>query len=51
MGVIMILAPFTILLGLVGLCAFWWTVRNGQYEDPQGDAERILIDEAEDRPL
>jgi cbb3-type cytochrome oxidase maturation protein len=38
-------------LALVGLAAFWWTLRNDQYEDPQGDANRILIEDPEDRPL
>jgi cbb3-type cytochrome oxidase maturation protein len=34
-----------------GLCALGillWTLHSGQYDDMQGDAERILIDEPED---
>ena len=51
MSVIMFLAPTSILLGLIGLAAFWWTVGNNQYEDPKGDAVRILDDhEAEGPP-
>ncbi len=50
MAILMILAPFSVGLGLAGLCAFWWTVRNSQYEDPQGDASRILLDDPNDRP-
>jgi cbb3-type cytochrome oxidase maturation protein len=50
MNVIFLLAPFSVLLALVGLGAFWWTVRAGQYDDPAGDAARILIDESDERP-
>jgi cbb3-type cytochrome oxidase maturation protein len=50
MNIIFLLAPFSLALALVALAAFWWTVRNGQYDDPIGDAERILMPEADDRP-
>ena len=36
-------------LGLAGLGAFWWTLRSGQYDDPAGDAARILIDDADNQ--
>ncbi|WP_376788226.1 cbb3-type cytochrome oxidase assembly protein CcoS [Phenylobacterium montanum] len=32
-------------MALVGLAAFVWTLRSGQYDDPKGDAERILQDD------
>lgn len=48
MAILMFLAPASVALALVGLGAFWWTLRNGQYEDPMGDASRILVDQ--DRP-
>jgi cbb3-type cytochrome oxidase maturation protein len=51
MSIIVILAPFSLALALLGLAAFWWTLRNDQYEDPQGDASRILIEDPDDRPL
>lgn len=51
MNIVFILAPFSLALALIGLAAFWWTLRNDQYEDPQGDANRILIEDPEDRPL
>lgn len=51
MSLLMFLAPFSLGLGLMALAAFWWTLRDGQYEDPAGDAARILLDDPEDRPL
>lgn len=50
MNILMLLAPFSVGLGLLAVAAFWWTLRAGQYEDPVGDANRILIDDADDRP-
>ncbi|WP_397403302.1 cbb3-type cytochrome oxidase assembly protein CcoS [Phenylobacterium sp.] len=50
MNIVMLLAPFSIGLGLLAVGAFWWTLRAGQYDDPKGDAERILIDDPEDLP-
>ena len=50
MNIVMLLAPFSIGLGLLAVWAFWWTLRAGQYDDPKGDAERILIDDPEDLP-
>ncbi|CAN7557568.1 cbb3-type cytochrome oxidase assembly protein CcoS [Phenylobacterium sp. LjRoot219] len=50
MGILMMLAPMSIFLGLLGVIAFWWTLGSRQYEDPAGDAARILIEDAEDRP-
>jgi cbb3-type cytochrome oxidase maturation protein len=38
-------------LGLLAVGAFWWTLRAGQYEDPAGDAARILVEDDEDRPI
>jgi len=43
------LVPIALALGLAGLAAFMWALRSGQYDDLDGAAERILIDE--DKPL
>lgn len=51
MNIVLLLAPFSVLLALAGLAAFWWTVKSGQYDDPVGDAARILADDPDDRPL
>jgi len=50
MSNLLILIPVAIGLGLVSLGAFFWAVKSGQFEDPDGAAERIL-DEDDDRPL
>lgn len=44
------LIPAALFLGLLGLGAFFWTMRAGQYDDLDGAAERILLDDG-DRPL
>ncbi len=50
MNIIVILAPLSLMLAALALVFFFWTVANRQYEDPTGDAERILMDDPEDRP-
>ena len=40
------LIPLTLLLGIIGLGAFVWSLRTGQYEDLEGEAQRALRDEA-----
>lgn len=36
------LIPVSLLMGLVGLGAFFWAVRNNQFDDSEGDARRVL---------
>ncbi|HEX6141308.1 MAG TPA: cbb3-type cytochrome oxidase assembly protein CcoS [Geminicoccaceae bacterium] len=50
MSNLVILIPIALGLGLVGLLAFLWALRSGQYEDLDGAAERILFDDDDDRP-
>ncbi len=45
MEIIAYLIPIAMLLGGVGLAAFFWAVKNGQFDDPDGAAERILFDD------
>jgi len=49
MSALLYLIPISLLLALLGLATFFWTLKNGQYEDMEGAAARILIDE--DIPL
>lgn len=44
---LIILLPIALFLGLLGLGAFFWSLRSGQYDDMQGAAERILYDDDE----
>ncbi len=39
------LIPVALFLGGLGLLAFIWALRSGQYEDLDGAAERILLDD------
>lgn len=41
------LIPIALGMGLLGLAAFLWSMREGQYDDMEGAASRILIDEEE----
>ncbi len=45
MSVIYGLIPGMIILGLVSVLVFFWAVRNGQYDDMEGPAHRILDDD------
>ena len=38
-------------MGVVGLMAFLWSMRSGQYEDLDGAAERVLLADAADAPF
>jgi len=48
MNILVVLVPCSLLLGLGALAAFVWTIRNNQYEDMEGDAHRILLDDSLD---
>ncbi|HMN52310.1 MAG: cbb3-type cytochrome oxidase assembly protein CcoS [Xanthobacteraceae bacterium] len=45
MNVIVFLLPIALGLGLMGLGAFFWSIRSGQYEDLEGAATRMLGDD------
>ncbi|MCG6901839.1 MAG: cbb3-type cytochrome oxidase assembly protein CcoS [Rhodobacter sp.] len=45
MNVLVVLIPVSLLLGAIGLVAFLWTVKSDQYEDAEGNAARILLDD------
>ncbi len=49
MTILYLLIPITILMGLTGLGAFFWSLKSHQYDDLAGDAERILHDD--DTPM
>ncbi|HSF12292.1 MAG TPA: cbb3-type cytochrome oxidase assembly protein CcoS [Erythrobacter sp.] len=42
------LIPIALGMGLLGLAAFFWSMKDGQYDDMDGAANRILIDEEDE---
>ncbi|SMC50247.1 cbb3-type cytochrome oxidase assembly protein CcoS [Primorskyibacter flagellatus] len=50
MNVLAYLIPISLVLGGIGLIFFVYTVKSRQYDDPEGDARRILSDEYDDQP-
>lgn len=45
MNVLVFLVPLALLMGGIGLAAFFWALRSGQYDDLDGAAGRILLDD------
>lgn len=52
MSMLLYLIPIAIGLGLLGLVAFLWALKSGQFDDLEGAANRILFDDdlPEDKP-
>ena len=50
MQILAVLIPVSLFLGFVGLAAFVWALRTHQFDDPKGDANRILTKDYDDRP-
>jgi cbb3-type cytochrome oxidase maturation protein len=48
MTVLLFLIPIALCMGGLGLAAFLWALRSGQYEDMDGAAQRILFDDPAD---
>jgi len=42
---LLVLIPVSLVMGLVGLCAFFWAISENQFEDLEGNACRVLNDE------
>lgn len=45
MNVLIYLLPMALGLGLIGLFAFVWSLKNGQYDDLDGASVRVLSDD------
>ncbi len=45
MIILLVLIPLALLLGGLGLTAFLWSLKSGQYEDLEGAAVRVLSDD------
>lgn len=50
MNILAYLIPISLTLGGLGLAFFIFTVRSSQYDDPEGDAQRILSGDYDDFP-
>ena len=48
MNGLLLLIPVALGLGLLGLAAFFWALRDGQFEDPEGSAARILTEDEDE---
>lgn len=47
MSALIFLIPAMLILGFLGLMAFLWAAKSGQYDDLDGAANRILYDDEE----
>jgi cbb3-type cytochrome oxidase maturation protein len=47
MTVLYLLVPLALLLAGTGVAAFFWSVRNGQFDDVETPAIRVLLEEEE----
>jgi cbb3-type cytochrome oxidase maturation protein len=45
MNALLVLIPVALFLGLLGLVAFLWSLRSGQFDDLDGASVRILFDD------
>ena len=50
MEVLLYLIPVSLFLGALGLAAFVWSLRANQYDDPEGDGQRVLGTDWDDKP-
>lgn len=50
MEMLVYLIPVSLFLGGLGLAAFLWSLRANQYDDPEGDGQRVLGTDWDDRP-
>lgn len=48
MNILLYLIPIALTLGIVGLVAFLWSIKNNQYDDIEGAANRILFDDEDE---
>ena len=50
MNILVILIPISLVLSVLGLVAFLWSLRNRQYDDLEGEAWRILLEDEDNKP-
>ncbi|HEX6956668.1 MAG TPA: cbb3-type cytochrome oxidase assembly protein CcoS [Ferrovibrio sp.] len=47
MTILLYLIPAALGLGLLGMAAFLWALKSGQFDDLDGAAQRIMFDDAD----
>lgn len=50
MIILVYLIPISLFLGGIGLAAFFWALKTKQYDDLEGDGQRFLSDDWDDKP-
>jgi cbb3-type cytochrome oxidase maturation protein len=50
MEIIYLLVPLAVLIAAGIVVVFLWAVKSGQFDDLEGPAHRILMDDEPDRP-
>ena len=50
MNILVLLIPVSLFMGGLGLAFFFWAMRSNQFDDPEGDAARILRPDFDDHP-
>jgi cbb3-type cytochrome oxidase maturation protein len=45
MDIVYLLVPLSLVLVFLTGAVFWWALRRGQFDDLEGPAQRILLDE------
>lgn len=51
MEILYLLIPVSVLLVFGIAVAFWWSVRNGQFDDLEGPGFRVLMDDDKPRDI
>jgi cbb3-type cytochrome oxidase maturation protein len=49
MDILYLLIPLAVVIMIVAIGAFMWAVKSGQYDDLEGPAHRILMDDDDPR--
>jgi cbb3-type cytochrome oxidase maturation protein len=49
MEILILLIPLSVVIVFLIAVVFWWSLKNGQFEDLEGPAHRILMDD--DKPI
>lgn len=51
METLYLLIPLSVVLVFVIGVLFWWSLRDGQYDDLEGPAYRLLMDDRDELPV